>query len=209
MNAVRRGCCALLGTSALFLALPTPARAPQWQGLQVERESLDSIEAVNGVPLRIERYTGRDVPELLRRWLSEWRAEEGTVATGNASSGEWQLYSRLRWPSTQEVIQTRGMGDAAELLWSSLPLSVRQDSRRAPPALPVGCKAGPGVQGRDEQGAFEMYSVVCWRLPASLQTESCDLKAAGTALCIVPLPGVQGNSARALVYLRRRTSEIR
>jgi hypothetical protein len=209
MKAVRTGCCLMLGASALFLAPPTSIAAPHWQGLHVLRESLDSIEKVNGVPMRIERFTGGDVPELLRHWLSEWRADEGTVAMGSGSSGDWRLYSRLRRPFTQEVLQARGKGHASELLWSSIPVSARQPVASAPAGVPAGCRAGPGVQGRDAQGTFEMYSAVCWRPPESLRSVSCDLKAAGTALCIVPLPGMPEESARALIYLRRPTSGAR
>jgi hypothetical protein len=199
----------VLGASALFLAPPISIAAPQWQGLHVVRESLDSIEKVNGVPMRIERFTGGDVPELLRRWLSEWRADEGTVALGSGSSGEWRLYSRLRRTFTQEVLQARGKGDSSELLWSSIPVSARQPVGSLSPGVPAGCRAGPVVQGRDAQGTFEMYSAVCWRPPESLRSVSCDLKAAGTALCIVPLPGKPEESARALIYLRRPASGAR
>lgn len=209
MNAVRKGCCVLPGASALFLASLIATAAPQWQGLHVVRESLDSIERVNGVPMRIERFTGGDVPELLRRWLSEWRADEGTVAQGSGSSGDWRLYSRLRRPFIQEVLQARGTGDASELLWSSITVSERHPVGSVSPGVPAGCRAGPGIQGRDAQGAFEMHSAVCWRPPESLRSVSCDLRAAGTALCIVPLPGKREDSARALVYLRRPASGAR
>lgn len=209
MNAVRTGSCVLLGASVLFLAPLISTAAPQWQGLHVARESLDSIERVNGVPVRIERFTGRDVPELLRRWLSEWRADEYTVALGSGNSGDWRLYSRLRRPFSQEVLQTRGRGEASELLWSSIPVSERQPVGSVSPVVPAGCRAGPGVQGSDAQGAFEMYSAVCWRPPESLRSASCELKAAGTTLCIVPLPGKPERAARALVYLHRPTSGAR
>jgi transposase-like protein len=193
---------------ALLLCLATPlaAAAPQWQGLRVSRESIASIESVNGVPLHIERFAGRDVPELLRRWLAEWRADERTAGQSGGRSGGWRVHARLLRPATQEVLQVRGQGDASELLWSRLGLSDRSPNAPGAMRLPADCRSGPRVQGRDAQGTFEISSGVCRRAPPHVRARSCVLEADGNSLCVVPLPGADVDSANALVFLRRKAA---
>jgi hypothetical protein len=194
---------ALLAAPALLSAMPLPASPPPLRDLRVVREALDSIESVNGVPLHIERYTGRDVPELLLRWLAEWRMDEGTVGQVGGRSGEWRLYSRLLRSTAQEVLQARGQGDASELLWSRLALSSRPMNTSIARHLPAGCKEGPRVQGRDARGAFDISSAVCRRSLQHMRTQPCGLEAEGTSLCVLHSAAAEGNASSALVFLRR------
>lgn len=208
MNVFRSSLLAFLAAPALLLESALVAAAPQWQGLRVSRESIDSIEAVNGVPVRIERFAGKDVPELLRRWLAEWRADDQTAGQSGARSGEWRVYTRLLRPASQEVLQVRGEGESSELLWSRLALSTRRFNEPSPLSLPAGCKAGPRVQGRDDQGAFEMSTAVCRGSPLRPQARSCGLETLGNSLCVVPLPGADVDTASALVLLRRKAAAV-
>ncbi|MEY2853112.1 MAG: hypothetical protein RL030_244 [Pseudomonadota bacterium] len=170
------------------------------------REVLDSIEGVNGVPLHIERFSGRDVPELLRRWLAEWSADEQTAGQGSGRTGEWRLHARLLRPSFQEVLQVRGQGEAAELLWSRLPLSSDAADKQAVLRLPTHCKAGPRVHGRDDKGDFEVSSAVCGRSPDNRRLRTCVIEAAGEPLCVMPMPGAEGAGPSARVFVRRNAA---
>jgi hypothetical protein len=200
---------ASLVAATLLLAPSASPAEPQWRGLHVVREVLDSIQGMNGVPLHIERFSGRDVPELLRRWLAEWHADERTAGQGSGRTGGWRLHARLLRPSFQEVLQVRGQGDTAELLWSRILLSSNPPERQTVLRLPAHCKAGPRVHGRDDRGAFEVSSAVCARMPGSQRSRTCVLEAAGESLCVVPMPGADMEGTNARVLMRRKAAGTR
>lgn len=203
---------ALLVT-ALLLAAPDPLPAtPPLSGLQVRNEKLDSISRLNGVPVVIERFTGRDVQLLLDRWLAQWRSDTTTVAATGQRSGPWRVHARLIRPNAQEVLQVRGRGEAMELLWSRLTLGhATVDALRATARI-FGCEQGPQMSGRDGRGEFQVFTDVCSgpalrRLKqsrrASAAEGACGSEQGELPVCIVPLADTGGGEAAAIVSVRR------
>jgi hypothetical protein len=135
--------------------------AGSWRGLRVAHEVVESVEGVNGMPLRIERFTGRDVPELLQRWLEDWRSDARTAGQVSERSGGWKVHARLVAAGLQEVMQVRGSGDQAELLWSRMPLRPGSPIPARPARSRTGCRPGPAVQHRDALGELELNVDVC------------------------------------------------
>jgi hypothetical protein len=203
---------------ALLLCASSLAAAPSWRGLQVEHEALDAIESVNDLPLRIERFVGPDVPELLRRWLAEWKADPATVAMDTRSSGGWVLHSRLLHPQNQELLQMREQGAESELLWSHMDLRESSAGATRAPVPPLGCRAGPRMRGVDAQGAYEFSMSICSGSAATKclaqQRErgaapGCVPDAHGESQCVVPMPDEGREKAVALIGMRRVDAQVR
>ncbi|MDR2216280.1 MAG: hypothetical protein LBE59_10655 [Nevskiaceae bacterium] len=203
---------------ALLLCASSLAAAPSWRGLNVEHEALDSIESVNDLPVSIERFVGRDVPELLSRWLAEWKADPGTVAMDTTRSGDWLIHSRLLHPQSQELLQVRGQGAATELLWSRMALREPASGVTRGPPLPAGCRAGPRMRGVDEQGAYDMSMSICRGSAATKllaqqrergAAKSCVPDAQGESQCVVPMSDEGREKAVALIEMRRVDAQVR
>lgn len=207
-----RGLMALL-VATLLLAAPAPLPAtPPLSGLQVRNEKLDSISRLNGVPVLIERFTGRDVQLLLDRWLAQWRSDTATVAATGQRSGPWHVHARLIRPNVQEVLQARGHGEAMELLWSRLTLGHAAVGGSRAAARIFGCEQGPQMSGRDGHGVFQVFTDICSgpalrRLKESRRAASaegaCGSEQGELPVCIVPLADAGGGEAAAIISIRR------
>ncbi len=114
------------------------------RGLDMRMEPPTESMEVDGVPIAMQRVTGSGVAELARRVEQRW-TESGSEVR-RLSHGDWQLLSR--WSDGHsEVIQWRGVGARAELLFSSL--DPRQRLGRMPPPpvdLPPQCVWGRQIE---------------------------------------------------------------
>jgi hypothetical protein len=154
----------LLAASAV-LAVPEIDRALT-TGLALAVDPVPEALVVDGVPMTVQRITGRGVDELLERVESSWRRRGSQVR--RMQLGEWTLLSRMNG-SKSEVLQWRGGKDGQELLWSQL------DSRSQPqPApmsqlvLPAGCVWGRSVSGVSARQHYLQRSARCSDTPQRL-----------------------------------------
>lgn len=130
------------------------------QGLSLTVEPVGESLVVDGVAMRIQHVRGADVPLLARRIADRWRA--GGDAPRPLQQRGWQMLARFSGGES-ELIQWRGEGSAAELIYSRL--DAKQPPRRtvaAPFHLPSRCAWGRGVQST-EQGALHVQRTAACR----------------------------------------------
>lgn len=143
------------------------------RGFDVAIESVAEPIEVDGVPLSIRRATGSDVPRLASRIVARWRAAGSMVQ--EASQQGWQMSSR--WDDGHmELLQWRGEGAAAELLYSRL--DARRKARRAggpPLRLPAGCVWGRQIAGLAGGKRYQQHTARCRRAAAALLPELREL----------------------------------
>lgn len=133
----------------LLLACTTSAGAFESRdarGLDVRIEPLPEPIAVDGVMLEIQVAHGDDVPELARRIAQRWQQQGSTVQ--RLQQRDWELLTRWE-QGRSELIQWRGAGTTAQLIFSRLD-TLRRPSRRGsgPLLLPSRCTWGRLVEDR-------------------------------------------------------------
>jgi hypothetical protein len=163
----------ILAVLLLLVAASAPAFESQWiSGLHVTTEQLTGKTALNGVPFRVQRATGRDVPVLAERMRSDWRDSAGDQVLPASESG-WRLFGRIH-DGRSEVVQWRGIGESSELLWSTMEL---RDVRRPPPAgtvtLPSGCLWLSPIHGLVQRNRFIQTTGFC---PREVSAVAADLR---------------------------------
>lgn len=124
----------------LFLALTSGAKAIEThdtRGLDVQVEAMPKPVSVDGVTMQVRLARGSDVPALARRIEQRWRLEGS--APRRMEAGGWQMLGRWE-QGRNELIQWRGTGGAAQLIFSLLD-TLQQSSPpgRSPFPLPPGC----------------------------------------------------------------------
>lgn len=155
----------MLQASASALLLLAPGQAISFEsrwtsGLSVTTERLTGHTAVNGMRLRIDRATGRDVQRLAARILDDWQRESGVEHVMASSTGDWNLFSRIH-RGESEVVQWRGADSGGELLWSSADLLHLDHPPHSTVPLPSDCHASPPVHGSVEKGGFIQRTGTC------------------------------------------------
>lgn len=129
------------------------------RGLSVVVERIAEPLVIDGLAMHVERAQGAQVSELARRIEERWRHDRTVVLP--SQHGDW--YIRSRWAGLRiEVIQWRGQGDGAELLFSWFDASLRPDvPARDPLRLPSQCAWTRRVEGRLSAGRYVQQIARC------------------------------------------------
>lgn len=136
------------------------------RGLDVTLERLAEPVVVDGVVLQVQSATGPDVPALAARIQTRWR-QEGAPLREHTRDG-WNSIARFE-QGRNEVIQWRGQGDSAQLLYSLLDAMQRpQRPSAAPFRLPSRCRWIRVIEGRAGQGTYQQHSAHCRAEPATV-----------------------------------------
>jgi hypothetical protein len=149
----------------LLLTLVTPGQvasaieARDARGLSVAIERIAEPLIIDGLAMHVERAQGAQVSELARRIEERWRQDRAVVL--QSQHGDWHI--RSRWAGLRtEVIQWRGQGDGAELLFSWFDASRRPEARaRDPLKLPSQCAWTRQVEGRLSTGRYVQQIARC------------------------------------------------
>jgi hypothetical protein len=150
---------------ALLLVVVSPFTAAMdvgvWRDLHVDVDVLPEPILVNGLPLAVVRATGSDVDVLAHRLRERWNAESDAHGIRSESHGAWKILSRVH-DAGLEVVQWRGTGTDAELLWSRSDLPARvQVPVRGRLGFPPGCVPGRIVSGRVGARAYSQQAASC------------------------------------------------
>ena len=137
-------------------------------GLKVQVDAMAAPVVVDGVAMRVQRITGAGVPELIRRAESLWQQQGSTVKT--LQQRDWSLSTRMNG-QVSEVLQWRGRGQGAELLWSSLDTSVKPRPANSGPRLPAGCVWGRSVSGQAAVQSYAQRTARCRQSPHELAVQ--------------------------------------
>jgi hypothetical protein len=136
-------------------------------GLELAVERISEPVTVDGVQLRIQRAQGRDVPQLVSRIGQRWQVEGGTQRRLHQQG--WQMLARWQ-DGRSDLIQWRGEGSDALLLYSRLDTLQQPQRRSAPPfSLPSGCAWGRVVEGESMGRQYLQRSAVCRASSAAVQ----------------------------------------
>lgn len=129
------------------------------RGLSVAVERIAEPLIIDGLTMHVERAQGPEVGELARRIEERWRRDRSRVLP--SLHGEWQI--RSRWDGLRsEVIQWRGEGDRAELLFSWFDASRRPERPAAAPVtLPSHCAWTRVVEGRSMAERYVQLTARC------------------------------------------------
>lgn len=129
------------------------------RGLDLLFEEIPEPIRMEGVAAHVEHARGRDVLRAVERTERRWRAQVHPVQ--HLQVGGWTLLARLR-DGQSEVLQWRGEGADAQLLFSRIDLKARL---RQPPAspfvLPAPCSWGPVVSGKAAASEYQQRSARC------------------------------------------------
>ena len=136
-------------------------------GLDVHSEPVPGATAVNGVPFLISRATGRDVPLLFERLVSEWREAADGHPPRLDRNGEWNIASRIH-DGHSEVIQWRMARSGAELLWSDTDLRAIVPHASPPRYLPAICQWNAPISGRATGQHFVQSIASCTARPSAV-----------------------------------------
>jgi hypothetical protein len=158
----------LLSVSLSLLAQGAIAiEARDARGLQVTIERIGEPVIVNGVELRIQRAQGIDIAQLASRIEQRWRTEGGELRHLHLQG--WQMLGRWQ-DGRSDLIQWRGEGSDALLLYSRLDTLQQPQRRSAPPfSLPSGCAWGRVVEGESMGRQYLQRSAVCRASSAAAQ----------------------------------------
>jgi hypothetical protein len=151
---------ALLLVALVMLVQPVSAiDARDARGLAVAIEPIAEPLIIDGLVMHVVRAQGAQVSELARRIEERWRQDQGVVLP--SQHGEWRI--RSRWAGLRtEVIQWRGEGAAAELLFSWFDASRRPEApARDPMRLPSLCQWTRRVEGQPSPGRFVQQIARC------------------------------------------------
>jgi hypothetical protein len=162
-----------LALPLLLLLILVPAQgadaieARDATGLELAVERISEPVTVDGVQLRIQRAQGRDVPQLVSRIGQRWQVEGGTQRRLHQQG--WQMLARWQ-DGRSDLIQWRGEGSDALLLYSRLDTLQQPQRRSAPPfSLPSGCAWGRVVEGESMGRQYLQRSAVCRASSAAVQ----------------------------------------
>lgn len=138
-------------------------------GLDVAIEPIAEPIEVDGLPLTVRRATGPGVAILVLRIGERWLAAGAPVR--RLSQGGWQMLSR--WDGGHaELLQWRGEGATAELLYSRFDARRRPTSVGAPPLhLPVRCAWGRQVAGKAAGVRYQQLTARCRGTAAALMPD--------------------------------------
>ena len=146
----------------LLLLMPFQAGALQrldTAGLALTIDEIPEPLQLDGMPVRITRVRGRDVPALVERIAVRWRAS-GLPLLPLTHEG-WSMLSHWEGQRSQ-LLQWRGTGESAELLWSSLDVAkARPSPAAAPIPVPMGCSWSGELRIPGPQGALLLGSARC------------------------------------------------
>ena len=132
-----------------------------WRDLHVRVESLPGPILVNGLPLMVSRATGSDVHQLAKRLSDKWHKEGGAQGVRAETNGTWTILSRIH-DAGMEVVQWRGSGGDAELLWSRSELTAHvRTPARGGLRFPTGCIQGRTVSGQADTRAYSEQVARC------------------------------------------------
>jgi hypothetical protein len=144
---------------------------PRWTvGLDVSTERMVGQTGVNGILFRVERATGHGVPELAQRMRIDWQREQGEIPVLASSESGWSLLGRIS-RGESEVVQWRGVGDEAELIWSITDLRERNDVPLGKVPRPRNCSWMPPVHGQVLGQWFLQVSGYCPGTSSALSAE--------------------------------------
>jgi hypothetical protein len=133
----------------------------EWRDLHVYVDALREPILVNGVPLEVSRVTGRDVSLLAKRLNQKWSEESGSHGVRTEVHGAWTILSRIH-DAGLEVVQWRGSGKDAELLWSRGDLKSRfQSPARVGLRFPAACVPGRTVSGKVDAHSYLQRVAAC------------------------------------------------
>jgi hypothetical protein len=153
----------LLACLCWCLALPAAGATLDLQfmaGLSVTVEGMDAPVTVNGVNTQMQRVVGVDVPTLARRICSAWQLTGDRTPPRIAG---WHLCHRNAAGQT-EVVQWRGQGTQAELLWSIAESQPDPGAWSGPDfSLPTGCAWVRRTSGSAAGSTFRQSTAACAR----------------------------------------------
>ena len=187
--------------SVLLVLVPLPAaafRPADTAGLALAIEEIREPVQLNGMSVQIQLARGIDVPALVERIARRWRAGGEPVLP--LAHGDWSMLSHWEGPLAQ-LLQWRGSGESAELIWSSLEVT---QARIAPaPRIPApnGCIWGGNLRIPGPQGDFFQRTARCtgnrraaraW-LVDSFRSDGWAVTAAGTDMLRLMRPGTQAH----------------
>lgn len=128
-------------------------------GLELVVQQPGGITLVDGIPVAIRRVQGTGVELLARRIAARWR-EAGAVQ--ELHQGSWRILSR--WiGGRSELIQWRGEGPDAELLYSMLDPRVSAGQAAGLPRLPAFCSWGRTIRESAGQTPYRQATAWCRR----------------------------------------------
>lgn len=157
----------LMAAVLVLLAPAAPAvESRDARGLRVALERIAEPLVVDGIVMHVQRAQGPDIPRLAGRIEQRWRAEGSQMQ--RSGQGGWQVLGR--WVRLRsEVIQWRGTGDAAELVFSWFDAARRPASRTAAPLmLPPSCEWVRSVEGQTQASRYLQMTARCRAAPAEL-----------------------------------------
>lgn len=151
---------AVVALLQLLIAAPVIAfEQSDLRGLDVEVEPIPEAVHIDGVASHLTHARGRDVPRLALRTERRWRA--GAQPVQRLQHSGWTLLTRLR-DGHSEVMQWKGEGADAQLIFSRIDLKARpRPVEAAPFLLPSACSWGRVVGGAVAAGQFEQRSARC------------------------------------------------
>lgn len=136
-------------------------------GLDVAVERIGEPVIVDGVAMRIQRAQGVDVNQLAMRIEQRWQREGGALR--HLEQQDWQMLGRWQ-EGRSDLIQWRGEGSNAELLYSRLDTLQKPLRQSAPPfSLPSGCAWGRSIEEDYSGRRYLQRSAVCRGNTAQLQ----------------------------------------
>jgi hypothetical protein len=129
------------------------------RGLDVAIEKIAEPLEVDGLQMAVQRATGPDVGRLAERVGERWRSAGSPLR--DLSQDGWQMLSR--WNGSQaELLQWRGQGRTAELLFSTFDTRQRVSRVQAPPLrLPARCTWGRQVAGLADGMRYLQRTAAC------------------------------------------------
>jgi hypothetical protein len=128
-------------------------------GLEVSVEQIEQGIRIDGVLVDVKRATGVGVPALVSRITRAWSSEGSMLRPG--STNGWQLASRIH-NGVSEVLQWRGEGAQAELLWSALHAGNKAEPDADPQlVLPRNCRWVRRIAGGSRRGRHMEATAAC------------------------------------------------
>jgi hypothetical protein len=198
-----------------------------WRDLDVAVEELSGPMSVDGLAMSVLRAVGSDVPELVRRIGARWHKESDADRIRALAHEQWSILSRIHLGNS-EVMQWRGSGEQAELLWSTTDLRQRPGSlpQRAV-TMPAGCFWNRSVHGQEHGREYLQSNARCSlssdhvlrTLISELQREQWSVRSTGgnlivanrgrmaVRIAIAPLTRAARGAGASVVLLQVATPE--
>jgi hypothetical protein len=202
-----------------LVAIPVFASDAQLSaGLRISWDEIGEPVFVDGVEMTIRRATGSDVPKLAARIVAAWPQNPQPQPLQVPG---WAARSQLT-PRSSEVVQWRGNGAGAELLWSVALVAPARALPKPMAALPLRCDWTRQVSGAVQGQEYVQATAVCddsaeqirnamrseltrtgWKVMAT-GNEVVDLQRGRSQAKLVMLPttSVLGKERSGLVWLQ-------